>query len=183
MRQWIGLACALALAGCASVARGTSEDIAIETIPPGAEARILLYPFCDSACMRQNYPDQAASLQPDKPPRTGPPCITPCTVTVARADVLSIDFTKAGYEPRNVRIVPTPAAAGAAGMAGNIILGGATGMIVDATSGATLDHCPNPVVVTLRRAGSREALQPIGTHCVAKPAPDAAAVANTRGSY
>ena len=39
--------------------------------------------------------------------------------------------------------------AGAAGFAGNIILGGVVGMAADAATGATLEHFPNPVTVTL----------------------------------
>jgi len=37
----------------------------------------------------------------------------------------------------------------AAGFAGNIVLGGAVGMVVDASTGATLEHVPNPVTATL----------------------------------
>ena len=40
--------------------------------------------------------------------------------------------------------------AGAAGFAGNILLGGIIGMGVDAASGAALEHYPNPVVATLQ---------------------------------
>jgi len=46
------------------------------------------------------------------------------------------------------------AGAGAAGFAGNILIGGVVGMAVDAASGATLEHYPNPVMmkmVPLRR--------------------------------
>jgi hypothetical protein len=44
-------------------------------------------------------------------------------------------------------------AGGAAGFAGNIIAGGAVGMVVDAASGAALEHKPNPIIVTMRPAG------------------------------
>jgi hypothetical protein len=41
---------------------------------------------------------------------------------------------------------------GAAGFAGNVLLGGLVGMGVDAATGAALDHKPNPVIVTLQPA-------------------------------
>ena len=39
---------------------------------------------------------------------------------------------------------------GAAGFAGNVLLGGLVGMGVDAATGAAMDHKPNPVIVTLK---------------------------------
>ncbi len=41
------------------------------------------------------------------------------------------------------------ATAGAAGFAGNVLVGGVVGMAVDAATGATLEHYPNPVVLKL----------------------------------
>ncbi|CCV09805.1 conserved hypothetical protein [Mesorhizobium sp. STM 4661] len=38
---------------------------------------------------------------------------------------------------------------GAVGLAGNILVGGLIGVGVDAVTGATLDHFPNPAVITL----------------------------------
>jgi hypothetical protein len=45
------------------------------------------------------------------------------------------------------------AGAGAAGFAGNVLVGGLVGMGVDAATGSTLEHYPNPVSVILERAG------------------------------
>ena len=42
------------------------------------------------------------------------------------------------------------ASAGAVGFAGNVLVGGIVGMGVDAASGATLEHHPNPVVAVLQ---------------------------------
>lgn len=55
-----------------------------------------------------------------------------------------------GFEPEVVVLTKEIATSGAAGFAGNILLGGLIGMGVDAASGAPLDHKPNPVIVTLR---------------------------------
>lgn len=38
-------------------------------------------------------------------------------------------------------------------MAGNLVAGGLVGLATDASTGATLDHVPNPVSATLRPAG------------------------------
>lgn len=45
--------------------------------------------------------------------------------------------------------------AGAAGMAGNVILGGVNGAGVDAATGATKRLVPNPVRVTLNLVASK----------------------------
>jgi chorismate mutase len=41
------------------------------------------------------------------------------------------------------------AGGGSAGMAGNVILGGLIGAVVDSNNGATQDLVPNPLTVTL----------------------------------
>ena len=116
-------ACAL-LGGCASVARGTTETISVESTPPGAEAII-------------------SGL--DNPMT----CVTPCAVVAKRNADISVTVQKSGYEPEVVQLTKDIPAAGAAGFAGNILLGGLVGMGVDAVTGAATDHKPNPVVVTL----------------------------------
>ena len=40
-------------------------------------------------------------------------------------------------------------------MAGNLIVGGLVGLATDASTGATLDHVPNPVRFTLKPVGGR----------------------------
>ncbi len=55
-----------------------------------------------------------------------------------------------GYEFEVVVLTKELATAGAAGFAGNVLLGGLIGMGVDAISNAPMDHKPNPVIVTLR---------------------------------
>ena len=77
-------------------------------------------------------------------------CVTPCAVQVNRNSELQVKVEMDGYEPEVVVLTREVAATGAAGFAGNILLGGIVGMGVDAVSGAPLDHKPNPVIVTLR---------------------------------
>src|SRR5690349_7030838 len=112
----------MGLGGCASVTRGWSEQMQITSQPEGAEVRTSL--------------SQA--------------CTTPCTLTVSRKDEFSVSFTKPGYEPQTIQVGTRIAGAGAAGFAGNVLVGGIIGMGVDAASGATLEHYPNPVVAMLQ---------------------------------
>ena len=113
---------AAGLGGCASLTRGTSEQVQIVSDPPGAEVRTT----------------------------SGLVCITPCSLPVGRKDEFVATFTKPGYEAVSVPVVTRIGGTGAAGFAGNVVLGGLIGMGVDAATGAALDHCPNPVAVTMR---------------------------------
>jgi hypothetical protein len=116
--------CAL-VGGCASVARGTTENISIASTPSGAEAVI-------------------SGLDV---PTT---CLTPCAVVVKRNADISVAFQKEGFEPQIVQLTKEIQGAGAAGFAGNLLLGGVVGMGVDAVTGAATDHKPNPVIATLQ---------------------------------
>jgi hypothetical protein len=119
--------CALA-GGCASVTRGTTENLSIASTPSGAEAII-------------------SGLEN---PTT---CITPCSVVVKRNADISVTIQKPGFEPQVVPLTREIQGTGAAGFAGNVIAGGLVGMGVDAVTGAARDHKPNPVIVTLQPNG------------------------------
>ncbi|MBR0994133.1 PEGA domain-containing protein [Bradyrhizobium japonicum] len=113
------------LGGCASVTRGTTENISISSTPSGVEAVV-------------------SGMEV---PTT---CTTPCSVVVKRNADISITFQKEGYEPQVVPLTRDIPTAGAAGFAGNLLLGGVVGMGVDAATGAATDHKPNPVIVTMQ---------------------------------
>jgi hypothetical protein len=119
------VALAAALGGCASVTRGTTENISISSTPSGAEATItgLEVPTA---------------------------CITPCAIVAKRNADITVAFAKDGYEPEMVQLTKEIPSTGAAGFAGNILVGGLVGMGVDAATGAAQDHKPNPVIVTMR---------------------------------
>ena len=114
--------------GCASVTRGTTENISSSSTPSGATADV-------------------AGL--DIPTV----CVTPCVVQVKRSADITVTFNKEGYEPQIVPLTKEIPGSGAAGFAGNILAGGLVGMGVDAATGAALDHKPNPVIVTLQPSG------------------------------
>jgi len=69
---------------------------------------------------------------------------------VSRKDEFSVSISKPGYEPQSIPVTTRVAGGGAAGFAGNILLGGVIGMGVDAASGAALEHYPNPIMAQLR---------------------------------
>lgn len=76
-------------------------------------------------------------------------CTTPCTLKVSRKDEFSVLISKDGFKPVEVEVKNRIAGEGAAGFAGNVLVGGVIGMGVDAATGATLEHYPNPIEVTL----------------------------------
>lgn len=121
------LAAALALpcVGCASVTRGTTENISISTTPSGATAEVTGLDIPTA-------------------------CVTPCVVQAKRNAEIIVTINKEGYEPQTIPLTKEIPGSGAAGFAGNLILGGVVGMGVDAVTGAALDHKPNPVIVTLQ---------------------------------
>ncbi len=137
------------LGGCASVTRGTTENISISSTPSGAEAVI-------------------SGLEV---PTT---CTTPCAIVAKRNADISITFQKEGYEPQIVQLTREVPATGAAGFAGNVIAGGLIGMGVDAATGAATDHKPNPVIVTLQPSAP-----PPRPPAVRKPRPPRARDAGT----
>jgi len=124
MRIVAVLVACFVLGGCASVTRGWTEQISIASTPSGAVATV---------SGSENHT-----------------CTTPCVVEVKRNSDLQVSFEMPGYEPEVVVLTKELANTGAAGFAGNILLGGLIGMGVDAISNAPMDHKPNPVIVTLR---------------------------------
>jgi hypothetical protein len=107
--------------GCASITRGTTETFIVESDPLGADVRL----------------------------SSGETCKTPCTLTKKHNDKFMVFITKKDYEPVEVAVSHKTCDAGAAGMAGNVLLGGLIGVAVDAGTGATQELCPNPVKVAL----------------------------------
>src|SRR5262249_45307386 len=84
----------------------------------------------------------------------GHTCVTPCTLQFNRKDEFTVTASKPGYHTSEMPVSTRIAGAGAAGFAGNVLIGGVVGMAVDAASGGALGHNPKPRVfnmVPLRR--------------------------------
>jgi len=161
----------LVLTACATFVRGSQERYEIQSEPDGAFAYVELTPYCDRDCMRQNYPDAIIGDAYGQPRPMS--CDTPCALVVDRKDVMTVKIRKKGYRDRVVVVNPQHRA-GIAASAGNVAIGGAAGLLVDAASGAWADHCPNPLVVRLVPLGSQDPDPPLGTGCAAKPIYDVA---------
>lgn len=139
--------CSTMLSACSTVTRGTTTQIQIESEPSGATVTTSL-----------NHQ-----------------CTTPCTVTVSRKDEFTVHFKLGGYKDQSVFVKTILAPGGMAGFAGNVVLGGVVGMGVDAATGATLMHSPDPVKVVLERIGPAPKTPPKGKQRVApkaQPAPE-----------
>ena len=114
-------AIAVSISGCATITRGTTDQVQLQSNPPDARATTSL----------------------------GQSCNTPCTLQVSRKDEFRVTFSKDGFENQQVDVKTQVAGSGAAGFAGNVVFGGVVGMGTDAATGATLEHVPNPVRVDL----------------------------------
>ncbi|MFD0917874.1 translation initiation factor 2 [Pseudahrensia aquimaris] len=114
--------------GCATVTRGTTEDVVI------------------------NYQPSDANVSTD----IGYACkASPCVLNIERKKAFTVTASKPGYETKSVYVGTKVAGQGAAGLAGNILIGGVVGAGVDVATGAARDHTPNPVNIQLVPKGSQ----------------------------
>jgi len=111
----------LALSGCATVTRGTTENLCVQSEPEGASVEL----------------------------SSGQICKTPCNLELKRKNDYTLYVHKEGFQDTEIQVESKVAGAGAAGMAGNVLIGGIIGAGVDAFSGATNSLKPNPVHVHL----------------------------------
>jgi len=117
------LACATgSLSACATVTRGTDEAFTVETVPGGAVVHTSNGYSCDQ---------------------------TPCVWRIRRNAEFGVTITKPGYRTVNTQVIHSTSGAGAAGIAGNVLIGGVIGIGVDAVTGASQDLKPNPLHVVL----------------------------------
>lgn len=110
-----------ALSACATVTRGTTESLSIQSEPDGARVEL----------------------------SSGQTGITPCSFELKRKTDLMVFLHKEGFKDATVTVDSQVAGAGATGMAGNVLIGGIIGVGIDAASGATKSLRPNPVHVHL----------------------------------
>jgi len=107
--------------GCASITRGSKDTLVVNSDPSGAKVSLSI----------------------------GLSGKTPCAFKVSRKGGFLVKIEKEGYETIELQVVGQISGGGAAGMAGNVILGGIIGAGVDAATGATKDLKPNPIDVKL----------------------------------
>ena len=108
-------------ASCTSITRGTKDVLVIETTPSNAQVQL----------------------------SNGLSCSTPCALKMPRRSEVVLNITRKGCEPAIANVTHRTATAGAAGLAGNVLLGGVVGLAIDGSTGASQDLVPNPVKVDL----------------------------------
>lgn len=128
MKQFVFLVAAgLSLSACATVTKGTSEDVHFRSHPSGLEVEM----------------------------SNGMRCTTPCQLKVSRKESFVATF-KRGNDKRTIVVETRMRGSGGAALAGNILVGGIVGIGVDAATGSTLDHVPNPVIADFGRPQSEQ---------------------------
>lgn len=127
-------AIALQLAACATVTRGTNDDVKFMSSPEGAEVVVT---------------EAVSGLSEQS-------CVTPCEMEMKRKHTFKMMMTKDGYEPFEMVMESKVSTGGGVAAAGNLIAGGIIGGVVDGSSGAMRDFKPNPVNVQLAPAGQGE---------------------------
>ena len=125
MKIWAtsGIIVAMGLSGCATITRGSNDVLTVNSAPQGAQVQLSNGMSCTS---------------------------TPCTFKLPRRTDLNVVVSKQGCQTVNANVTHKTASAGAAGIAGNVILGGVIGLGVDAATGASQDLVPNPLEVNLQ---------------------------------
>lgn len=121
-RVAVVLCAASSLGACATVTRGSKDAWVVNSEPSGAKVETTNGHQCPA---------------------------TPCAIKMSRKSRFTATLTKPGYKPATVQVDHKTANAGAAGVAGNVLLGGVIGLGVDMATGASQDLVPNNVTITL----------------------------------
>ena len=113
----------VALAGCATVKRGSTETFEVRSTPTGASVTST----------------------------SGWECTTPCIVKVARRGDFVVTVQKDGYVTQTFTIKSVPIQGGEKGLKDRVVLTNTDhiGRATDWASGANREHQPNPLEVDL----------------------------------
>jgi hypothetical protein len=128
-RVAVVLGAASSLGACATVTRGSKDAWVVNSEPSGAKVETTNGHQCPA---------------------------TPCAIKMSRKSKFTATLTKEGYKPATIQVTHKTANAGAAGVAGNVLLGGVIGLGVDVATGASQDLVPNNVTIKLEPLGSAE---------------------------
>lgn len=110
------------LTACATVTRGSEDAWVINSEPSGAKVETTNGHQCQA---------------------------TPCAIKMKRKSEFTATLSKPGYKPATVQVTHKTSGAGAAAVAGNVIIGGLIGIGVDMYTGASQDLAPNSVNLKL----------------------------------
>ena len=152
------LVIAFSLQGCATVTRGTTGTLVVETNPPGAKVTVmkmdkLKYEISESEESKDVLEEErevyGRYMYVVNPEFVKLEAATPTSFKLARRGQYKVIVEKDGYETAKVMVHAQITDAGSAGLAGNICLGGCIGAGVDAASGAMNKLVPNPINIEL----------------------------------
>lgn len=127
------------LSACATITRGTKTKYSIVSEPAGADVMLT----------------------------TGQTCVTPCKIKLKRKLDFTARITKEGYEPHETKVESKLSGGGGVAGAGNILLGGVIGGIVDGTNGSMNSLFPDKIEAKLVPVA---AVAPIADPSAAEPA-------------
>ena len=128
--------------GCASIVRGSSEKLTIQSVPSGAQVRL----------------------------STGQAGVTPWEVEVKRKDTIFVTVTKDGYKEMSTAVISSiDGASLGIGTVANFVTLPILNDVIDYKTGANFSHKPNPLIVTLIPANSPDNY-PISTPATPAPA-------------
>ena len=116
---------AVNLGACATIVRGTNQEYVINSNPEGAAIRL----------------------------STGQTCQTPCTLRLPRKHHFTVTAEMDGFEPAQAEVRSAMSGGGGAALAGNAVFGGLIGAGIDASNGSLNNRTPNPLMITMVRAG------------------------------
>ncbi len=86
----------------------------------------------------------------------GQNCVTPCQIKLKRKNEFDATLTLAGFKSLTAHITSDVHGGGVAGAAGNILVGGIIGGVIDGTNGSMNDLRPNPLKVVFAANGSAD---------------------------
>lgn len=118
------LAFLLGLGGCATLDRGTLDDVQVVTDPPGASVNA----------------------------STGTICISPCAVSGPRRESFVVTASKAGYVTQTATSNASPDAVATAKASAPGVTPDLVGRLVDIQDGSLYGHDPKVLVMKLERA-------------------------------
>ncbi|HEY2710098.1 MAG TPA: PEGA domain-containing protein [Caulobacteraceae bacterium] len=135
VRAIAGVSLVAMTSACATVTRGTHESWSVTSEPPGAVTTSNGF-----SCPQ-----------------------TPCTFKMEHKAEFDVTVSRDGYKPYHGHVVHVVSSGGGLGMAGNVLVGGVVGVVVDVASGAMMELKPNPLVVRLEpEAGAHAESQRVG---------------------
>lgn len=133
--------------GCATVTRGSSDTLVINSTPSGADVKIYR---TNAGFTAKEIKDN--TIADPKNPGAGPILgTTPGSFKLARKGEYRVELSKQGYKTVEASVSNRVSGAGTAGMAGNVLAGGIIGIIVDSRTGASKNLTPNPLNVNLEQ--------------------------------